>query len=292
MHWPRDLEGWPHRDRSTRVSGPVHRWHVQTFDDAPRAPELLLLHGAGGSTHSWAALAPLLAREWRLRIVDLPGHGFTTLGTRNRSGLQPMARDVAALVAAQGWQPKAIVGHSAGVAIALQMTLEGPLRGRPVIGINAALGPFPGLAGVIFPVLAQVMASAPFVPRLVSRQIGNDRQIARLIESTGSTLDAEGCALYRRLASNPDHIAGTLRMMAQWDLAPLLEALSAHPSRALLITGAQDSTVPPHVSDKAAAQMPDAEAVHLAGLGHLAHEEAPESVLATCAGALERIKAY
>jgi magnesium chelatase accessory protein len=42
-----------------------------------RRPTVLLLHGTGASTHSWRALAPLLARRCTVVALDLPGHGFT-----------------------------------------------------------------------------------------------------------------------------------------------------------------------------------------------------------------------
>lgn len=279
MHWPRDLQGWPHRAASHRFAGPVHRWHVQIMADRDGLPDLLLLHGAGASTHSWRDLMQPLAQHFRVIVPDLPGHGFTTLGLRNRSGLDAMAHDLRALATAQGWNPAAIVGHSAGGAIALELTRQGPWHGVPVVGINAALGPFPGLAGVVFPILAQVMAAAPFVPRLMSRQMRQDRQIARVIESTGSQLDADGRRFYQRLASDPDHVAGTLRMMAQWDLAPLRAAFETHPSQVLLLAADRDTNVPPAISTEAAEAIPQGRFLPLNHLGHLAHEEDPNRLV-------------
>lgn len=289
MHWGRDLKDWPHAAASRRLAGPVHRWHVQIMG---QGPDLLLLHGAGGSTHSWRHQMAQLAKSWRVIALDLPGHGFTTLGLRNRSGLEAMAQDVAALCLSQSWQPCALVGHSAGTAVALRMTQTGAaFEGRPVIGVNAALGSFSGLAGLLFPMMAQVMAAAPFIPSLMSRRVGTDAQIARLIQATGSTLDAEGHRLYRRLASDTDHISGTLRMMAQWDLEPLRAELPHHPSRVRLFTGDRDATVPPIVSVEAADRMPHATADTLGALGHLAHEEAPDVVNPRLAQALQTLTA-
>ena len=53
--------------------GPI-RWHVQRMG---AGPALLLLHGTGAATHSWRALAPLLAEHFTVVAPDLPGHGFT-----------------------------------------------------------------------------------------------------------------------------------------------------------------------------------------------------------------------
>ena len=48
---------WPHRATSRRIACPPHLWHAQI---AGTGPDLLLLHGAGGATHSWRNLMPLL----------------------------------------------------------------------------------------------------------------------------------------------------------------------------------------------------------------------------------------
>ncbi|MGH1551379.1 hypothetical protein ACRAWF_01845 [Streptomyces sp. L7] len=41
------------------------------------------------------------------------------------------------------------------------------------------------------------------------------------MKGTGSTIDATGERLYRRLVGSPGHVAAALEMMANWDLHPL-----------------------------------------------------------------------
>ena len=48
-----------------------------------------------------------------------------------RLGLDAMAEDLAALLADQGWQPQAIIGHSAGAALALRLAETLPVRPGP-----------------------------------------------------------------------------------------------------------------------------------------------------------------
>ena len=83
-----------------------------------------------------------------------------------------------------------------------------------------------------------------------------------------------------------DHVDATLKMMAQWSIDPLIGRLPDLAARTLFITGDRDRAVPPSVSDRAAAQLPDARVVHLPGLGHLAHEENPAAVAAEIEGFL------
>lgn len=263
--------GWPHAGHSRHVSG-VHRWHVQ---DMGEGPAILLIHGAGGATHSWRGVAPILARTHRTIALDLPGQGFTTRGARGREGLDTAAADIAALAAAEGWAPVAVVGHSAGGALALR--LAGTLAPRRLVCVNAALGDFPGLAGVLFPAMAKLLAANPLTALTVSR-LATRRSAEGIIRSTGSSIDAEGMDCYAHLFADRGHVDATLRMMARWSLTQLRRDLPGIDVPTLLLTGGRDAAVPPAVSDEAAAMMRHARVRHLPGLGHLAHEEAPELV--------------
>ncbi|MGA7227715.1 MAG: alpha/beta fold hydrolase, partial [Acidimicrobiia bacterium] len=52
--------------------GPIHE-----VDFGGEGMSLVLIHGLGGSTGNWSAVAPPLARESRIRAIDLPGFGLT-----------------------------------------------------------------------------------------------------------------------------------------------------------------------------------------------------------------------
>lgn len=271
---------WPYRDRSRHIRCRPHVWHVQ---DIGAGPVILMIHGAGGATHSWRALVPLM-QGFRLILPDLPGQGFSRAGAKMRLGLEPMAEDLAALLAAEGLAPAAIVGHSAGAAVALALADRLPTPPRAVIGINAALGAFEGVQGWLFPALARLLALNPLVPRLFARLSGTDGRVRALIGSTGSTLDPAGIGFYRALVQDPDHVDGTLSMMAQWRLEALMARLPDIAVPTLLIAAEGDRTVPADVSARAAARLGDGQLLRIPGYGHLIHEEAPEAV----AGPIQR----
>jgi magnesium chelatase accessory protein len=284
MDWA-DISDWPNAHLSRRIQGPVHRWHVQ---ETGTGKTILLLHGAGGSTHSYRDMIPLLATRFHVIALDLPGQGFTQLGARHRCGLDAMAEDIAALCAQEGWQPDVIIGHSAGGAVALRLAQPdlSPRGQLPlVIGINAALSAFKGLAGILFPAMAKALAAVPFTARLFSGASSNPTRIKALISSTGSDLDDTGLALYRRLVADRKHVDGTLIMMAQWRLNHLLDSLPNHEGPVHFIVGDTDKTVAPSVSENAVGLIRGAQVHHLPNLGHLAHEEKPAEV----AGLIQRI---
>lgn len=266
MRWPpRD---WPLSDHSRQILHRPHRWHVQ---QAGSGPMILLIHGAGGATHSFRHLFPILMQTHHVVAIDLPGQGFTQMGARQRCGLDHMAEDIVSLCRAQGWNPAIILGHSAGGAIALRLWELG-LRPAEIVLINAALSNFKGVAGLLFPVMAKALAATPFSASIVTATSSRNT-IRNLITRTGSTLDDAGIDLYYRLLGDRGHVDGTLSMMAQWSLDGLLSRLPQITTPVHLISGLNDRAVPPSVSRDAAARLPQARLTELAQLGHLAHEE-------------------
>lgn len=274
MRWPADASGWPNRDLSRLTLCRPHRWHIQ---EAGTGPTLLLIHGAGGATQSFRGLFPLLTPTHRVIAVDLPGQGFTQLGARQRCGLDFMSEDLLTLIRQEGWKPDAVIGHSAGAAIALRLWELGHVPRSRIFGLNAALGKFKGVAGWLFPMMAKLLALNPFTANLVAGSVTRST-VERLIDGTGSRLDDTGIALYQRLASDRGHVDGTLAMMSQWQLDGLLSRLGRIDCPVTLITGSNDAAVPPQTSRDAARRLPRADLVELDGLGHLAHEEDPDRV--------------
>jgi magnesium chelatase accessory protein len=269
---PRD---WPYRQAARTLRVGLVDWYL--IDIGPKtAPAVWLLHGLGASGHSFRQMIGPLAERFRLIVPDLPGQGFSRAADTGRFGLDPMAEDLVALSVALQVPVNAAIGHSAGGALALRLSELTEVKA--VVGINAALGSFDGAAGVLFPLLAKGLAAAPFAATLFSRLSGNARTVDRLLAGTGSHLSSEGRQMYLHLVRHPSHISGALGMMAQWRLEPLLERLAGLSVPTLLLTGDRDNAVPPAVSDQAVAKMRTAEVRHLASLGHLAHEEAPDGL--------------
>ena len=279
VDWARDGRDWPHHAHSRFVFSEGRRWHVQQWPaPSAHAPQLLLLHGTGASTHSWRQLVPLLAPRAGVVALDLPGHGFSEAARGDGATLPGMARGVAALLREIGIQPAVLIGHSAGAAVAVRMALDDASGPATVVSLNGALLPLHGLAGQLFSPLAKLLASNRLVPRLFAWRADDDARVRRLIGATGSHIDEASIALYRRLVSDPAHVAGALAMMANWDLRMLAAELPRLQAPLQLLAAEGDRTLPPAHARRVAALLPQAGLSLLPGLGHLAHEEAPQRV--------------
>lgn len=91
----------------------------------PTAPPVLMLHGLNVQCHTWDPFARELAERYHVIAMDMRGHGdsdWAPGGYRVRS----MARDVHGLIDALGLGPVHLVGHSAGVRVAIAVAGERP----------------------------------------------------------------------------------------------------------------------------------------------------------------------
>ena len=272
LMWERDGHDWPNRNASRFVQVTGLDWHAQV---AGEGPVMLLLHGTGSSSHSWRDLFSALSQHFKVIAPDLPGHGFTQSPSSKNYSLSGMARSVAALLKTLNAKPAMIVGHSAGAAIAIRMALDGLASPATIVGINAALLPYHGSASPIYSGIAKLMNLTPIVPWAIAMHASIGNGVERVLDETGSQIDARGMLLYRRLAGNPGHVSAALRMMANWDLATLERELPKLDTPLHLLVGSKDRAVPPKSAFDIRRRASRARITTLPGLGHLAHEENP-----------------
>lgn len=276
LDWRREKAHWPFSNVSQFPVVDGQRWHVQMLG---RGPELLLVHGAGASSHTWRGLMPLLAPSFRVIALDLPGHGFSA-SPRDARGLSlpAMANALASVVRHLGLSPALAVGHSAGAAILAHMGLHHAFRPARLVSLNGALLPLHGWRGLLFAPLARLSARGRLLARLYAWRAQDRAAVERVIRSTGSNLDAEGVRLYQVLAGDADHVAATLNMMAQWDLEPLARRLPTLPVPLVLVSAHGDTAVPPGDAVAVHARVKDSQLIEFDRGGHLVHEERPELV--------------
>jgi len=97
-------------------------------------PPIALVHGLGGAAANWRLVAPSLARERRVLVPELPGHGGSQ-PPADASSLDPFAEAVLAVLDHEGATPCPWVGHSLGGTVALRAAV---LRPEAVTGIVLA----------------------------------------------------------------------------------------------------------------------------------------------------------
>jgi len=141
------------------------------------------------------------------------------------------------------------------------------------------LRPLHGWTAATYVPLAKLLGLNPLVAGFVASLVRADtRAVRRLLDATGSRIDAAMVAQYEQLMRDPDHIAGTLRMLTNWNLRALVPQLHRLGPRLTLVAAGADRTIAPQDADWVQARVPGSSRINLPTLGHLAHEEAPEAM--------------
>lgn len=90
-----------------------------------KGPDLVLIHGAGGSWRIWDQVVRLLATDWTLYAVDMIGHGGSSRPSQPWS-LQDQADCLRAFLCALDVRPAACIAHSLGCAVAQRVAKDDP----------------------------------------------------------------------------------------------------------------------------------------------------------------------
>jgi pimeloyl-ACP methyl ester carboxylesterase len=105
------------------------------YQQMGHGPDLVLIHGLFGNLAFWyLSVLPALARDFRVTVYDLRGHGFSDMpafGYRTHD----LAYDLENLVDYLGINQAHIVGHSYGGAVGLHFTI---LNSKRVLSLTLA----------------------------------------------------------------------------------------------------------------------------------------------------------
>jgi magnesium chelatase accessory protein len=273
MPWERIKPRWPNSAHSQFIQTQDVRWHVQILGEGPT---MLLLHGLGSSTHTWAGMAPLLSKHYRLIAIDSPGHAFSSVPAKERATFEAIVRSIRELLERLQIWPSVVMGHSAGAALAAKLLLESHHPECPsLVALNPAWLPLPGHANWLFPISAKLIALNPLSAWFFAKHLSKREAIEKLIWGTGSHLRREDIDFYHLLMQSPIHIKGVLQMMTYWKLGDLPEQLANLHGSVLIQSGVNDQAVEHNNSLLAQQRIKGAQLQSLENLGHLAHEENP-----------------
>jgi len=246
------------------------RLHVR--DSGPKdAPAVILIHGFGGSLHTWEPWAQVLAADHRVIRFDLPGSG---LSSPDSSGDYTDARSLQLLRALMddlGVARASVIGHSIGGRIAWTFAARHPERVDKLVLIAPDGFASPGFE----------YGKAPEVPatvRLMRFVLPKPLLRMSLAPAYGSPafLNEALTTRYHDLMLAPGSREALIARMQQTvlvDPRPLLRSIRAP---TLLLWGEADAMIPLANSADYLKEMTGAKLVSLPGVGHLPHEEAAQ----------------
>lgn len=253
-------------------------------------PALVLIHGLMGYSFSWRFAIPILAEQYEVFALDMPGSGFSDCTLSMEGTLVSAAGRLARILDALGIKRYVLVGSSYGGTTALRLATMEPDRVCGVVLVApanpwsrigrkrlAALG-FPGI-GYLFPKLSRRLRVLH--KYFVRRMYGDPSRITR------ETLQGYSLPLVR-----PGVFEHALKITRSWhqDMSELQAALpKAAGIPALLVWGSKDRLVAHGSADLLGRNFRVADTIMIPGAGHLPYEEVPE---AFCRPVLEFLKAH
>ena len=105
-----------------------------------RGPTIVLVHGLGSDYDDWLPTARDLARDHRVVLVELPGHGITPMAAPFTLEQASLALD-RAIAEESPHAPVVLVGHSIGGLVAAFEAKRAPQRVRELVLVETALAP-------------------------------------------------------------------------------------------------------------------------------------------------------
>lgn len=247
------------------------RWEVRVRGTGV---PLLLLHGFMGRGSSWGAHAAALARQFRVVVVDLPGHGRSGIPTHPaRASVERTADDLAVILAREGASPAHLLGYSLGARVALRLAACHPAAVRRVV----LESPSAGLA-TDAERIARLAADTGRATRLEQdgiRPFVDEWEAEPALASLRRLPDAHARRLRaERRRNRPEGLAASLRGAGQGAMEPLHDRLGDIRAPTLVIAGALDPTGRTR-AEAVAAGIPGARLSLVAGAGHAPHLETP-----------------
>jgi pimeloyl-ACP methyl ester carboxylesterase len=304
--WDGDRGGhvWDKDREVVADDGPRIRYTVLSADRD--LPWLVLCAGFMCPDNFWATLGPALAEHHRVIVLNYRSMGASTdprpPGYRARHlssadyTIERFAGDVQAVLEAEGADDVAVVGHSMGCQVALQLWRQAP---ELVGSLSLITGPYASplhtlygskLGTHLFPF---AYFGVPLLPRPVQRAITRlprlpmALQVARLLRALGPLTPDDGMDLYFQHFGEVDPLVALkiVRGMHEFDAGPWLAEVSVP---TLILVGGRDTFCPPELGEAMLAVLPEAELGVLPEATHGAPIEFPLEIADRIADFLAR----
>jgi pimeloyl-ACP methyl ester carboxylesterase len=261
---------------ATQTTEPIACWDEQLklgyLQAGESGPPVVLLHGLGAFKELWWSTVLALAPRYRVFALDMPGHGDSPLA--HNGEMAGLARLIANFCAARGLERIALVGHSMGGNVALELALLRPELVERLVLVDAAANA-PGLVPLPVNPLLCITYGWPAL------RIG--QHIRRLVQPLGRRVrHTHGGGWVRPLLRRQAY-AATLDPAGQYALLqglfanPLLERVASLSVPTLVISGQLDTLIPLAHTRRLARAIPGARLAIIPAAIHNPMDERPRA---------------
>ncbi|MGN5137450.1 alpha/beta fold hydrolase [Aeromonas sp. 164P] len=237
------------------------------FKEQGQGPAVILIHGLFGSLDNLGLLAQALCEHYRVISVDLRNHGVSFRS--DDMSYPAQAADILALMDHLGLDQAAIVGHSMGGKVGMQLAKLAPARVSRLVVADMAPVAYPHSRHQnVFAGLNATLAAQPQSRSEAERILAEHIEIAgvRQFLLKSFAKDDDGWQWRFNVPALEENYANIMG----WP-----EDEHRFEGPVLFIKGGDSDYMQPQYSEAALAQFPAAKVRVIAGTGHWLHAEKP-----------------
>jgi pimeloyl-ACP methyl ester carboxylesterase len=258
---------------------PVGRHRISTLTMG-QGPDVLLLHGLGGTRASLFETAAALATSFRVHAPDLPGFGSSSKPALGAYNAGWFSDQMLGLMDQLGISEACLIGNSMGGRVAIEMAFSAPERIRAlgllcpaVAWIRRGLHPIVRLLrpelGLLPHAFRRSLVASQFWSLFYDRDV-LDPAVGELMVDEFRRIYHTAGARYAFLAS-----ARNIYLESPFGHDGFYPRLATLRPPALFIWGAHDALVPAAFARHVASWLPNAEQITIDHCGHLPQVEQP-----------------
>jgi pimeloyl-ACP methyl ester carboxylesterase len=246
-------------------------------------PDVLLLHGLGGTRASFFETAAALSRSYRVHAPDLPGFGSSSKPSLGAYNARWFADIMLGLMDELGIERAHLVGNSMSGRVAIEIGLLAPRRVRglallcpAVAWVRRGLHPIVRVLRPEFGLLPHGFRRSTVAAQFWS--IFHDRDV--LDPAVGDLMVDEFRRIYHSAGARYAFLASArnVYLEAPFGARGFYPRLSGLVAPALFVWGRQDRLVPPAFGRHVRKWLPSARHVTIDGCGHVPQVEHSERV--------------
>lgn len=232
---------------------------LTNYTSSGKGDVVLLLHGWGDTSRTFASLAEILSGNHQVIALDLPGFGNTE-ASKEAWGLDDYASFVAHFLQKIAANPTVVVGHSNGGAIAIRAVATHKLQPKKLVLLAASgiRGEYKGrnIALRLVAKTGKLLASP--LPKRVKKRLQH-----KLYTTVGSDMLVA------------EHLQETFKKVVTDDVRADAEHITIP---TVLIYGDEDEATPVRYAEEFNARLKNATLHVIPGAAHFVHHEAKDKV--------------
>jgi pimeloyl-ACP methyl ester carboxylesterase len=244
----------------------------------------VLIHGTSASLHTWDGWADALKENRRVIRFDLPGFGLTGPDPQNNYTIEHYADVVVAVLDELNVKKVALAGNSLGGYVSWATTVMYPQRVSKLILVDSSGYLFKPESVPIAFKLSQNPIASVLLKNVLPKSL-----VARSIKNVYGNPDLVSDELVDRYydlslrAGNRDALNERFKQMSPGVLLDKIQTINVP---TLIIWGAKDRLIPPKFAIKFNQDIANSQLIVFDELGHVPHEEDPESTVSAVKGFL------